>query len=286
MYLNSPDSPGESLPMLDIKDILSDILAMSASERIQDIKRQKFCLLETFRVVEENEQYILLSGIFISGRRQFRPNLIDGTTAVERENPKRWNEGEKEKTHFAIKVDLRQDEVFFIMEHNFQGVNIQNAVNYFNHHYRLKNRSLEIPTRFSIHFLTIAQNNFLTELERLSRSVLAEIYIDKQILGGQVLNLSNRTVPVKQFLKLTATAKPQENIQNFAIDAWNSMSGSNSNGISKIRIHGKDRGNNDVMIDTQFIGRKEFADVDTNATTGELSTSQLITELIRIAKSF
>ena len=57
-----------------------------------------------------------------------------------------------------------------------------------------------ISRRFSIIKEDIPVNNFLTELERLQRTVLAEVYVDKKLLGSDALEFSNRIISLSKIL--------------------------------------------------------------------------------------
>lgn len=285
IYSNAAVNPGEELPLLVIAELLDFICKRSRKNRIFNLKDNKFCLLEGFHSSSE-EGIKVITGILKSARRQFRPNLINGVTATERENPKERMEGDVEKTHFAIRIDEQQDEVYLLLEFNYHGLTIQNFANYLSHFAKLYHEKKGESKRYSIQHSILARQNFLQELERLNRSILAEVYVNKRILGSEVLNLSNRTIPVKKYLKLTAFAEVGENITNFVVDTWNSMSDQENSEVAKIRVKGKDTDNNNVTLDTSFLSKKEFIDIEVNPITGDLNSTQIGTELRRIALDF
>ena len=131
----------------------------------------------------------------------------------------------------------------------------------------------------------IMMNSFLTEVERLSRTTLAEVYFDKKLLGSDALNFSNRTVSLKKDIVLTAKASPKESITEVGIDFWNKMQHSDSP-ISRVRIKGVDENENSVLLDTSLLCRQEFVTVNLDSETGEVNSTQLLLRLQKMAKEF
>ncbi|MBL7976647.1 MAG: hypothetical protein JNJ85_17160 [Candidatus Kapabacteria bacterium] len=285
MWRNSQDDPIVDNPFYAIEDVISFTMKQSKKKRFYDLKDDKFCFIESAYFIREEGEPTIITGLFKSARNEFRPNLINKRTGEERKNPKEITEGDVEKTHFAIKLDENSKEVYFFIEYNFHGVSLTSAVNYFgifNDKYLV---SKELKKNYSVKHLVIPRNNFLTELEHISRTKLAEIYFDKQLLGSKALNFSNRMVSLKKDLKLVASASTQESITEVAIDFYNAMTRKDSP-VSKVRIHGNDENNNEVILDTSFMSKEEFVKVDINSETGEVNTTQLLTGLKKIAKTF
>jgi hypothetical protein len=271
-------------PFYLVNEILEYIFLLPKKRKFYDLKDNKFCFLE-FIDTNRTEHSLFISGFFKSARNEFRPNLLNRKTGNERPNPKEITEGDIEKTHFVIKIDRKENEVFMFLEHNFFGLGIKNIINYITHFTKLYLISKKKAKNFSIEFSTIPRNNFLTELEKLSRTKLAEVYFDKKLLGGKALNFSNRIISLKKDLKLIATASPKESIFEVAIDFFNAMNAKGS-AITKVRIFGNDEDNNEIILDTSFMSRIEYISVDINSLSGELNTNQVISGLNGIAKSF
>lgn len=268
-------------PFYEVNNILEYISKLGKKKRFYDLKNDKFCFLDSFTI---DNNYC--SGFFKSARNEFRPNLINKLTGNERKNPKEKTEGDIEKTHFVIKIDPSNEEVYLFLEHNHTGISVQNIVGYLNKFGREYASKKNISSRFTIFHQIIARNNFLTELEKFERTKIAEIHVDKNILGNEFLNYSNRTVSIQQDVLLKVKAERSEDIKNFAVDIFNKFSGKKDNSISKIRIYGQDENGNETFIDTGFMGQVDFIPVKLDDDTGEAVTQDLIDGIRKIANTF
>ncbi len=210
--------------------------------------------------------------------------MINKRTGDERNNPKLLTEGDIEKTHFVIKIDKSNNEVYMFLEHNYHGVNPNNVVNYFKKFYYSFLAKNGHKRDSSIIHLIIPRNDFMKELERITRTRLAEVYFEKKLLGSNALEFSDRTISLKNELKLVATASPRESITEFVVDCYNKFK-ERKNSVTKVRVYGIDEDNNEVILDTSFMSKVEFVTVDINQNTGEVNTVQLHTGLKRIANN-
>lgn len=283
MWKKKGEENAEELPFFLIEQVFDYISKLSKRAKFHDLKGNKFCYLESISKKEGNA--ILYTGLFKSARSEFRPDLINKKTGVERKNPKEITEGDIEKTHFLVKIDKELKDVYLFLENNFYGVSINSFIDYltrFTKGYCDKN---DKKKNFTLFNLEIPNNNFLTQLEILSRTSLAEVYFDKQLLGSKALNFSNRFVSLKQDLVLTAKSSKKESITEVAVDLYNKLQQKESP-ISRLRIRGVDPNKNEVLLDTSFMCKKEFVKVDLNPETGEVNSAQLYTGLKNIANSF
>lgn len=285
LYKKKNDKESQEYPFWEAENILMYISQRPKIERFYNIKGGKFCFLESpikKDIIEEDD--FLLSGFIKSARNEFRPNLIDKKTGDERENPKTINEGDIEKTHFVLKFSKSQNEVYLFFEYNSSGITITNFVNYLifaTKKYICKNNQ---KINFKVIHCEVARDNFFEELKNLSRAAQTEVYFDKRLLGSDALNFSNRTIALKKDIVLLAKASKKENIIEFGVDIWNKMNQKNSP-ISKLRIKGIDSNENPILLDTSFMVKNDFVDIDVDQDTGELNTIQLIVGIKNIASS-
>ncbi|MDO5616451.1 MAG: hypothetical protein Q4G16_09685 [Cruoricaptor ignavus] len=280
-WKSSDEKDTEIEPFYIIPDVLGYISKLAKKNKFYELKNNKFCFIDK---VEINDN--ICSGYFKSARDQFRPNLLNKQTGAERKNPKEKTEGDIEKTHFVIRVDKKNEEVYLFLEHNHTGISILNFINYlkeFSKKYSVKNK---LETRYSLTYQIIARNNFLTELEKLEQTKIAEIHVDKKILGNEFLKFSNRIVSIQNSVMLQVKAERKEDIKNFAVDIYNSFSKGKEDAIDKIRIYGLDENGNKTFIDTDFMGQIDFIPVQLDSDTGEAQTDDLLKQLNRIATNF
>ncbi|MCL1674158.1 hypothetical protein [Elizabethkingia meningoseptica] len=275
----NPKSEDMEKPFYEIDDVIQYISKLAKKRRFYNLKSDKFCFLE-----DTNTRDNFISGYFKSARNEFRPNIINKQTGEERINPKSRLDGEIEKTHFVIKIDKDSEEVFIFLESNHNGITILNFVNYFNKFSKIYAAKKNLSTLYSLKHSIVGINNFKTELERLSRTKIAEIYYDKQIIGNDFLNLTDRLFPVKEDVILTVKADKGMDIKSIGLSAFDLM-GVKSN-ISRVRIKGQDDNGNETTIDTGIMARKEYVNSMINEDTGEFNTQELLKKINVIAQGF
>ncbi len=274
-----------SSPFWEVLDVIEFISKKSKKKKIRDLNSDKFCFLENFFVTEDSgRQRKVIYGFFKSARNQFRPNLVNRRTGVERPNPKLLVEGDIEKTHFAIVIDSVSKEVYFIHEYNFHGVTVKDVLGYLKFFAKRFAEKKNFKKTFTLKHQIIPKSGFIETLQSMNRVKVADVFIAKQLLGSDSLNLSNKLVNVKSEMKLTIGSNRRESIKSTAVDIFNVFNSGDAS-ISKIRIEGKDSRNNDVIIDTSFMNKQDFITVDRNTDTGELVSSQVYSELRELVEA-
>lgn len=270
-------------PYLEVEETLTKISRLARLKRFYDLNDGKFFFLESFKSIEDDEN-IILKGYFKSARNEFRPNLVNKKTGQERRNPKLLVEGDIEKTHFIFKIAKERNEVYLLLEFNYHGITCTNIIEYLTHYQRIFHKNDATKKYFEILKSMIPGNDFIHGLQLSNRIKMAEVFFDKQLLGGNALNFSNRTISLKQDLKLIATADIGENIKELAADLFNAFNADGSK-ISRVRVFGNDADNNDIKLDTQSIIKNEWVKVDLNPETGEVVTPQILTGLFNMSEN-
>ncbi len=279
----SNTNEGRISPFYEVDKLLLKIKNKAKLNRFFELEGRKFMFIETL-IIEKNENDTLITGMFKSARYQFRPKLINKTNGNERDNPKLISEGDIIKTHFAILISKTHDEVFQLLEYNYFGVTMKNFIDYFYYFNKQILKDEEKKNNLIFQYNIIPKDNFIEALRTIKSVKLAEVTIDKQFLGNDALNFSNRLVSVKKELKLTISSNPRESIKEVTVDLFNKYNIGHS-GISKIRIKGKDESNNDILLDTSFMNKMEFLNIDKNLLTGELNSVQILDGLKRLITS-
>lgn len=284
---NEPMTADEALesPFYIIGDVLKFILKLPSKKRFYDIKNSKFCYLDVLQSEVIDANVSIYKCIFESAKNEFRPLLINKKTGAKRKNPKELSEGDIERTHFLVRIDKSQKEVYAFAERNSDGITINNFVNYVKCFSKQYCEKVKLSNRFSIFPMHIPRADFMTELELLERTASADIYFSKQLLGSKYLGFSNRTTSIKEEVMITVKSNIRESIKEFAVDAFNVANVAKSK-ISRIRIRGIDQNKNEVMLDTMALCKSDYVSVEVNQDTGELNSTQLFTGLLAIANSF
>ena len=160
---------------------------------------------------------------------------------------------------------------------------IKNVLDYFKYFAKLLAIENNQHKNFSLKHHIIPETGFYEALQSMQRVKIADVYINKQLLGSDALNFSNRIVTVKNEMKLSISSNLKESIKSTTIDIFNKYNEGGSI-ISKIRVEGKDIRDNDVLIDTSFMNKQEQITIERNTDTGELATDQIYSELTELIK--
>lgn len=259
---------------------LEYICRLDRVQRKYDLTRDKFCFIESYSHDASTHCVELL---FKSAKHSYRAPLIDKNTVEERDNPKRIEEGEQVKTHLLLKF-LEDDAVVFL-ETGLNLMTMSNIVEYLNSFlisYNIANNEI-IEGQFT--FDMIPRDDFQEVLDSMTRVVCAEIFVDKTLLGSDALNFSNITEDVQENMILTLKSEKKKSIKQTLCQIVHFFNGNQSQ-INRIRVKGKMPNNNDSIIDTAFIVKKEYVEVEQNEDTGEFNTSDMFAQLRFLANDF
>lgn len=162
MWANNADGLEGLIPFYEIKEVFNYI--DGRKRRSLKLKSNKACSLESFSMKQDSkDSSILITGLFKSAAYKYRPPYWDTETDEERESPKKQTEGEKEKTHFAIKIT--NDEVFLLVEVNGNGVSVNNIISYLNQFTREYLKKKKKTKNFTVEYTKIARDNLYQSLK-------------------------------------------------------------------------------------------------------------------------
>ena len=259
---------------------LEYICRLDRVQRKYDLTRDKFCFIESYSHDVSTHCVELL---FKSAKHSYRAPLIDKNTVEERDNPKRIEEGEQVKTHLLLKF-LEDDAVVFL-ETGLNLMTMSNIVEYLNSFLRSYNIANDEIIEGQFTFDMIPRDDFQEVLDSMTRVVCAEIFVDKTLLGSDALNFSNITEDVQENMILTLKSEKKKSIKQTLCQIVHFFNGNQSQ-INRIRVKGKMPNNNDSIIDTAFIVKKEYVEVEQNEDTGEFNTSDMFAQLRFLANDF
>lgn len=265
----------------ELTKVLDYIQGKSKQAKKYDLSKDKFCFVADCKFDPDNTLHKLH---FKSAAHSYRAKLIDKNTLEERDNPKKKEEGEGYKTHLAIKY-INGDAIV-ILEQGQKAMSMKQVVEYLNKFILEFNRTHKREKMdYYFQFYAIPRDDFREILDSMSRVVCANIYSNKQILGSHALNFSDRLIPVRENIVIQVKAERESNIKHFVLDAFAKLMGGDV-AISKLRVEGKNATNNDIIIDTDFITKKEYVDVQINEDTGEVNTPYMYDQLTVFANTF
>lgn len=264
----------------DLLVLLNYISGLPKVQRKYNLTKNKFCFIENYNF-DENSQCVEL--LFKSAKHSYRAPLLDKNTVEARENPKRIEEGEQIKTHILLKF-IENDAIAFL-ETGLNLMTMSNIVEYLNSFVVSYNNSAEEEIVGKFTFDMMPRDDFREVLDSMSRVVCAELFINKSLLGSDALNFCNITEDIQENIVLSLKSEKKKSIKNSLYQVISHFSGANSQ-INRIRVRGKMPNNNDGVIDTSFIIKKEYIEVEQNADTGEFDTTSMFAQLKFLANDF
>ena len=263
--------------------LLDFLMIQSRLNRKQDIPGDKIAFLDSYN---SDEDGILLKLCFKSAKHSYRAPLIDKNTVEERENPKRIEEGEQMKTHALIKN--RDGDAILFLETGGGMLTCNSITEYLNkmlaiYNAQYNNDDDKIEGGFC--FNMIPRDDFREVLQSMTRVSCATIYTDKRILGSEILNFSEPSEELQEEVVLEIKAERKKNIIRHVYDFLDMITRANSN-IHRIRVKGKLPNNNESIIDTGFIIKKEYVDVEQDEDTGQFNSRFMFSQLIALSHDF
>lgn len=269
-----------------LSTILNYIISKEKVDRKQDVNNEKIAFLDNINY-DTTSEYHTMQILFKSAKHSYRAPLLDKNTVESRENPKTMSEGEQMKTHVLVK--FKDGDAIIFLETGSNMLTCGNIVNYLNQALLSYNSQFReddeqrLLGKFS--FEMIARDDFQEILRGMDRVLCAEIFIDKSVLGSEVLNFSNTSEQVKENIMLTIKAERKKSIKNTLYDIIDKYNGAQSK-IRRIRITGKNTAGNASIIDTDFIVKKEFIEVQQDPDTGEYISSNVFSQLLVLSNEY
>ena len=260
--------------------LLNYISELPKVQRKYNLSKDKFCFIENFNF-DDNSQCVEL--LLKSAKHSYRAPLLDKNTVEARENPKRIEEGEQIKTHVLLKF-IENDAIVFL-ETGLNLLTMSNIVEYLNSFIVLYNNSVEEKIIGKFTYDMMPRDDFREVLDSMSRVVCAELFINKSLLGSDALNFCNITEDIQENMVLSLKSEKKKSIKKSLYQVISHFSGVNSK-INRIRVRGKMPNNNEGIIDTSFIIKKEYIEVEQNADTGEFDTPCMFAQLKFLANDF
>lgn len=264
--------------------LLDYLCQLSRIERKQDISSEKFAFIDSYSE-EVIEGCVVRTLLFKSARHSYRAPLLNRNTVVARENPKTMEEGEQMKTHALIK--FKDGDAILFLETGNNLLSCQNIIDYLNKSLLLYNSQFSEEEKIMGKFCfdMIARDDFREVLWNMNRVVGAEIFVDKSILGSDMLNYATPTEEMKENIVVSIKAERNKSIAAALYQIVDHFNGAQSQ-IKRIRVRGKLPNGNDCLIDTGFIVKKEYVEVLQDKDTGEFDSSAMFSQLKALAQGY
>lgn len=227
----------------------------------RDEKNNKAVALSSIR--DETKQGLhLYKIIFKSCKYNHSPDYMSSTDGSERPTDKRLDEGDKELTHMCMRID--GNEAYAIFEERRNGVTMGGVIKYFNKllHTFLSQEGIE--DNFYLWASIIPPDDFLTALDTADRISVAQLFVEKRVLGSGYLNLMDVDANSQNDLLMTLKSKPRQSLPKRALKQAFLSIATEGTEINRIRLYGKDINKMNITIDS--LGGKRIEEVTVDLT--------------------
>ena len=222
-------------------------------------KNNKAVALSSIR--DETKQGLhLYKIIFKSCKYNHSPDYMSSTDGSERPTDKRLDEGDKELTHMCMRID--GNEAYTIFEERRNGVTMGGVIKYFNKllHTFLSQEGIE--DNFYLWASIIPPDDFLTALDTADRISVAQLFVEKRVLGSGYLGIMDVDANSQNDLLMTLKSNPRQSLPKRALrQAFLSITTEGTE-INRIRLYGKDINKMNITIDSLGGKRVEEVTVD------------------------
>lgn len=234
----------------DSEKLVDLVTALDTNFIYDDSKTSKFWRLDT---KERSNNIFKL--IYKSGKYNHSPNYISRLNGQERLSDKDLDEGECEKTHIVIDTNTSS----LIIESRRSGISAFSIVKYINSF--IKDRNLDFN---KIKVVKELKEDFLSNIQALDRIQSVELFVEKEIIGSDYLNLIEPTTETQDEVVITIKAQKRKTlISSQIIDRFKKI-GLQGEKTKRIRVRGRDSDNITVLLDSLNQGKVEQIYVDLN----------------------
>ena len=243
-------------------DFLGYISSLTTDKRLfKDEKNNKAVAIA--QISDETKEGIrLFKLIFKSCKYNHSPDYMSSEDGSERPTDKQLYEGDKELTHMYMRVS--GGDAYTVFEERRNGVTMGGVIKYFNRLFKEFLIQRGIEPDFYLWASVIPQEDFLTALNTADRVTIAELFVEKDVLGSGFLNVMDIDDNSQEDLVMTIKAKPRQTIGKRAIKQTFLSLATEGTVVKRIRLFGKDINKMSVMIDS--LNGKKLDEVTVNLT--------------------
>ena len=207
---------------------------------------------------------------------------MSSTDGSERPTEKQLHEGDKEVTHFCMRIDTQ--DVMCVVEERRNGVLFGTAIRYLNE--MLREYLSQVGREEGIFLMgsMVPSQDFLSALNSTERITVAELFVDKEVMGTGYLGFLDMDASVREDVVMTVKAKRKESIaKNTAKNAYLSLATEGTR-IRRIRLRGIDYNKMSVIIDSLNAKKKDevFVELMDNGVVNTASMFQKMEEALEI----
>lgn len=243
-------------------DFLAFVNKLDENDKLfRDDKNNKAVSLSSIRV-EKKQGHRLYKIVFKSCKYNHSPDYMSSADGSERPTDKQLYEGDKELTHMCLRID--ESEAFTVFEERRNGVTIGGVIKYFNTLLRRFFTIVGFKENAILWASIIPSEDFLAALNGAQKISIAQLFVDKSVMGSKYLNLMKIDASSQENVTMTLKSKPYQSLSKQAIkNAFNSLMAEETM-ITRIRLYGKDINKMNITIDS--LNGKRVEEVTVNLT--------------------
>lgn len=192
---------------------------------------------------------------FKSCKYNHSPDYMSSTDGSERPTEKKLHEGDKEVTHLCVRVNSVEADC--VVEERRQGVSFGATMKYLNGLLSEYFASIDHHEHWELVASIVPPKDFLTALNSSEKISVAEVFIDREVVGSEFLNLLHFDASAREEAVLTFKSKPRQSLTKRVLkDAFLAITTEGTK-IRRIRLRGKDYNNMSVVIDSLNAKKKD-----------------------------
>ena len=219
---------------------------------------------------------------FKSCKYNHSPDYMSSADGSERPTEKQLHEGDKEVTHFCMRIDTQ--DVMCVVEERRNGVFFSTAIRYLNE--MLRDYLSQAGQEEGIILIgsIVPSKDFLSALNSTERITVAELFVDKEVMGTGYLGFLDMDASVREDIVMTVKAKRKESIaKSTAKNAYLSLATEGTR-VRRIRLRGIDYNKMNVIIDSLNAKKKDevFVELMDNGVVNTSSMFQKMEEALEI----
>lgn len=239
-----------------------------------DTANNKAIVLDSITEIKRKGKSTIYNILFKSCKYNHVADYMSSKNGQERPSEKRLDEGEKELTHLCLRLD--DSEAYVVLEERKSGVSMTKVGSYFHRHFKtffkayLESLNLNKKERkkyagISLQVGKVLPDSFLDALNSASRIKTAELYVEREVLGSDYLNIMHLDNSIRNELVLIAKSQKGETLRKSSILDTFFKIGSKDTVIRRIRLYGEDAHSMNIVIDTLNGKRKDYVTVELTA---------------------
>ena len=276
-FVNAEERNFDSKHFLEFFEFLKTV---SDNEKLdKDNKNNKAVMLSSVRK-EERRGKVFLEVIFKSCKFNHSPDYMSSEDGTERPTDKKLNEGDKELTHLLFLV--KEEEAYILFEERRNGVSLSSVLKYLNQRLKIYFNKKKVKERFKFEVDLVLRKDFLEDLKSMKKISVAEVFVDKELVGSDFLNLMEIDDSYQQTMTMTLKANRGGSLSSYSVKNFLEKFVSGGSKISRVRLRGKNINKMSMTIDT-LDGKKSdevYVDLDANGVVESLSIFEKMKEII------